>query len=125
MKKFVALLFFLIFTVFAHEFDFSDLVKEQSDSVVNIESTRKVPGSSRSFGNFPEELFREFGFPPIPDQRMPDREAKSTGSGFVVSDNGYILTNYHVVQGADEVFVKCGNGELVMLWSIDSELEQK
>ena len=34
MKKFVALLFFLIFTVFAHEFDFSDLVKEQSDSVV-------------------------------------------------------------------------------------------
>ena len=86
-----------------HEFDFSDLVKEQSDSVVNIESTRKVLAlqglSVISQKSFLESLdFHQFL---IKECLI---EGKSTGSGFVVSTIlRYILTNYHVVQGAQEV----------------------
>ena len=38
--------------------------------------------------------------------RQQERESISTGSGFVIDRNGYVITNYHVVQGADEVLVK-------------------
>ena len=96
------------FTIQAHEFDFSELVKDQSESVVNIQSVRKVKMSQRSLNSFPEELFREFGFP-FPEMDTPrqqERESISTGSGFVIDKNGYVITNYHVVQGADEVLVK-------------------
>jgi len=97
-----------VLTINAHEFDFSELVKNQSDSVVNIQSVRKVKISQRSLNSFPEELFREFGFP-FPEMEAPrqqERESVSTGSGFVIDKNGYVITNYHVVSDADEVLVK-------------------
>ena len=97
-----------VLTVNAHEFDFSELVKNQSDSVVNIQSVTKVKISQRSLNSFPEELFREFGFP-FPEMEAPrqqERESVSTGSGFVIDKNGYVITNYHVVSDADEVLVK-------------------
>ena len=62
MKNFLYALLLTLFTVQAHEFDFSELVKDQSESVVNIQSVRKVKLSQRSMNSFPEELFREFGF---------------------------------------------------------------
>ena len=97
-----------LFTIQGHEFDFSELVKNQSDSVVNIQSVKKIKISQRSLNSFPEELFREFGFP-FPEMELPrqqERESISTGSGFVIDKNGYVITNYHVVQDADEVLVK-------------------
>ena len=108
MKNFLYTLLLTLFTVQAHEFDFSELVKDQSESVVNIQSVRKVKLSQRSMNSFPEELFREFGFP-FPEMDIPrqqERESISTGSGFVIDKNGYVITNYHVVQEADEVLVK-------------------
>ena len=108
MKNLLSALLITIFTIQAHEFDFSELVKDQSESVVNIQSIRKVKVSQRSLNSFPEELFREFGFP-FPEMEAPrqqERESISTGSGFVIDKDGYVITNYHVVQGADEVLVK-------------------
>ncbi len=95
--------------------DFTELAKANSPAVVNI-STRQngeAEGKLRmphqfNIPNLPEDspfndLFRHF-FEGIPE--MPDREARSLGSGFVISADGYILTNYHVVADADTIEVR-------------------
>jgi len=82
-----------------------DVVKETGASVVRINAERKVKASVPEAFN--EHFFRGFsGAPQTPNEQIQ----RGTGSGFIVSDKGQILTNAHVVAGAEEVSVTLKDG---------------
>ncbi|MCE2927296.1 MAG: DegQ family serine endoprotease [Rickettsiales bacterium] len=93
---------------------FADLVEKLSPAVVNISTTQKVKNPPIMFGmpfeglpNTPEmEPFREF-FDRFGQgmKQAPEREATSLGSGFVIDPKGYVITNNHVIEQADEITV--------------------
>ena len=94
--------------------DFTEMVKTNGIAVVNISSTQKpklVAPDAQKMPPLPEgmppemeELFKHFYN--NPDGGGNGGEAQSLGSGFIISKDGYILTNHHVVKDADEIFVK-------------------
>lgn len=106
--------------------DFTAIVEETENAVVNIRTTATVSSGGRS-GQDPYEMFRWFfgpdfqppgggGEPPQQRRGNPEPEQERTvprgvGSGFFISDDGYILTNHHVIDDASEVFVTLTDGE--------------
>ena len=89
---------------------FADLAEKLMPSVVNISTTQTVRTSSNQFPfQFPpgspfEEMFKEF-------QRPTERKASSLGSGFIIKENGIVITNNHVIANADDILIKLDTKE--------------
>lgn len=95
--------------------DFTHLVEKYGAAVVNISTSQKIKHPPRPqkhkmprdvpdgpFGDLFRHFFGEDGAP----GEMDEFDSKSLGSGFIISDDGYVLTNYHVIKDASEVIVR-------------------
>ena len=116
MKLVNKILFFLV--IFSCSFanskpvpeSFADLADKLIPSVVNISTTQTVRTTTNQFPfQFPPgspfgEMFKDF-------ERPTERKASSLGSGFIIKKNGTVVTNNHVIAGADDILVRVGDKE--------------
>ena len=91
---------------------FADLAERLSPAVVNISTTQTVSGPNRQVPNLPDgnpfkDFFEDFF---DRDGQGGERKAQSLGSGFVIDPDGYVVTNNHVIEGADEIEVNFVDG---------------
>ena len=109
LKFFLVLIFSINFSFVANTKDapqsFADLAERLIPSVVNIATTTTVTTRSNPFPfQFPpgspfEDMFRDFGTP-------QERKTSALGSGFIIDEKGIVVTNNHVIQGAEDIFIR-------------------
>jgi serine protease Do len=99
---------------------FADVAEQLNPAVVNIDATSRATTRPRA----------RAGGPPLPDSpdlfgRAPERERpgprRGTGTGFIIDRDGYILTNHHVIEGADRVTVRLADGRSLRAERIGSD----
>ena len=112
-KKLIVILFVLNFSFLNAKpvpESFADLADKLMPSVVNISTTQTVRTTTNQFPfQFPPgspfgEMFKDF-------ERPTERKASSLGSGFIIKENGTVVTNNHVISGADDILVRVGDKE--------------
>ena len=117
-KKFINFTLVIILLVFPISFaesktapsSFADLAEKLMPSVVNISTTQTIKTTSNPFPfQFPpgsplEDMFKEFNKP-------TERKATFLGSGFIIDKEGLVVTNNHVIQGAEDIFVSVNGSQ--------------
>ncbi len=115
--RFIKILFLILFSINIQNItnaasmpaSFADLAEKLMPSVVNISTTTTITTRSNPFPfEFPpgspfEDMFKDYGTP-------QKRQTSALGSGFIIDEKGIVITNNHVIQGAEDVFVRV-NGE--------------
>lgn len=86
----------------------AEAVEQVGPAVVRIDSARTVAGLPNAFQHHP--LFKRFFGDELPESPGPERVEQGTGSGFILSADGRVITNAHVVEGATEVIVTLKDG---------------
>ena len=97
---------------------FSDLVEKLSPSVVNITTSSTVPNRQELNPQLPpgspfEDLFRDFMDREQNGAPRRQRRGTALGSGFIISADGYVVTNNHVIENADQIEIEFFDGRLM------------